>query len=168
MVEGGGVCSIVGRGPGFYVADFRISFPVEKGWLAGRACIDGFGSEELGHLVVTGSRPRRAPAFAGSFVDSVQKPLTQALRDLKENDPGLFEDIDTLVPEVGIRMDSRLSPTTAQVVVVCESAPPGSRGQLVGRVVGHVSRGGRDGRVPYRRSTSVSWTRASRPRSTVP
>ncbi len=111
--------------PGFYVADFRISFPVEKGWLAGRACIDGFGSEELRHRV--GDRLAHLsgrPAFAGSFVDSVQKPLTQALRDLKENDPGLFEDIDTLVPEVGIRMDSRLSPTTAHVVVVCESAPP--------------------------------------------
>lgn len=107
--------------PGFHVADFRISFPVEKGWLANQAAIDGFGSEDLRErvgerLAYLGGRP----AFAGPFVATVQKPLSEALRTLKRDEPDLFTAIDRLVPEVGVRLDSRLSPTTAQVVVVCE------------------------------------------------
>lgn len=110
---------------GFHVADFRISFPVEKGWLASQAPIDGFGTEELRERV--GDRLASLagrPAFAGSFVATVQKPLTDALRELKRQDPELFAEIDRLVPEVGVRLDSRLSPTTAQVVVICTEELP--------------------------------------------
>lgn len=60
------------------------------------------------------------PAFAGRFVTTVQKPLSDARRTLRREDPDLFAEIDRLVPEVGVRLDSRLAPTTAQVVVICE------------------------------------------------
>ena len=108
--------------PGFYVADFRISFPVEKGWLAEQECIDGFGAEDLRHrvgerLALLGGRP----AFSGSFVRAVQDPLTKSLRDLKQADRPLFDAIDAAVPEVGIRLDDRLAPSTAQVVVLCDT-----------------------------------------------
>jgi hypothetical protein len=105
--------------PGFYVADFRISFPVEKGWLARQPRIDGFGTEELrqrvgDRLALLSGRP----AFAGSFVATIQNPLTAALRDLKRTDREAFERMDELVPEVGVQMDSRLNPSNVQVVVV--------------------------------------------------
>jgi hypothetical protein len=108
---------------GFYVADFRISFPVEKGWLARQARIDGFGTEELrqgvgDRLALLSGRP----AFAGSFVATIQNPLTEALRDLKRSDRAAFERMDEVVPEVGVLMDSRLNPSNVQVVVV--SAAP--------------------------------------------
>lgn len=106
--------------PGFYVADFRISFPVEKGWLALQARIDGFGSEELRQRV--GDRLAllgRRPAFAGAFVRTVQGPLVDALKVLKNTDRQAFDRMNELVPEVGVLLDSRLSPTTVQVVVLC-------------------------------------------------
>lgn len=107
--------------PGFYVADFRISFPIEKGWLASQTPIDGFGTEEMRERV--GERVAHfagRPAFAGTFVATVQRPLSDALRDLRREDPELYGEIDRLVPELGVRLDSRLTPTTAQVVVICE------------------------------------------------
>ncbi len=104
---------------GFYVADFRISFPVEKGWLARQARIVAFGSEEerqrVGdRLALLSGRP----AFAGTFVNSIQKPLTMALRELKRTDREAFDSLDELVPEVGVLMDSRLNPSDVQVVVI--------------------------------------------------
>ncbi len=105
--------------PGFYVADFRISFPVEKGWLARQARIDGFGAEELrqrvgDRLALLSGRP----AFAGSFVATIQGPLTTALRELKRTDREAFNRLDQAVPEVGVLMDSRLSPSNVQLVVI--------------------------------------------------
>jgi hypothetical protein len=105
--------------PGFYVADFRISFPVEKGWLAAQHRVEGFGSEQLRHrvgerLAFLGGRP----AFAGSFVRAVQGPLTRALRDLKRSNSALFDSMDDAIPELGVRLDNRLNPLTAQVVIL--------------------------------------------------
>ena len=95
--------------PGFYVADFRISFPVEKGWLARQAKVDGFSTEELrqrvgDRLALLSGRP----AFAGSFVATIQGPLTAALRALKQTDREAFDRLDEAVPEVGVLMDSQL------------------------------------------------------------
>ncbi len=114
--------------PGFYVADFRISFPVEKGWLARQGRIDGFGTEELrqrvgDRLALLSGRP----AFARSFVATIQNPLTEALRTLKRVDRAAFDRMDEVVPEVGVLMDSRLSPSNVQVVVV--STTPLDAGQ---------------------------------------
>jgi hypothetical protein len=108
--------------PGFHVADFRLSFPVEKGWLVSQTRIDGFGTEELrqrvgDRLALLAARP----AFAGSFVETVQKPLTSALKDLKQTNRELFNQINEAVPEVGVLLDSRLTPSTVQVVVLCNT-----------------------------------------------
>lgn len=111
-----------GLAGGFYAADFRISFPVEKGWLARQPRIDGFGSEEQrqrvgDRLALLSGRP----AFAGSFVAAIQKPLTDALRELKGSDRAKFERMNEVVPEVGVRIDSRLSPSNVQLVVISTS-----------------------------------------------
>lgn len=107
---------------GFYVADFRLSFSVEKGWLAGQARVDGFGTEELrqrvgDRLALLSGRP----AFAGSFVTTIQAPLTKALRDLKRDDREAFNRLDEAVPEIGVLLDSRLNPSTVQIVVACNA-----------------------------------------------
>ncbi|MHB1536214.1 MAG: hypothetical protein ACYC1D_16710 [Acidimicrobiales bacterium] len=108
---------------GFYAADFRLSFPVEKGWLARCEPIDGFGTEELRQRVgdrvaLLGGRP----AFAGTFVATVQAPLTTALRQMKQENRELYDKLDRDVPELGVRLDSRLNPSTAQVVVICNAS----------------------------------------------
>jgi hypothetical protein len=122
LQQGGGRRSLLhvpALSPGFFVADLRISFPVEKGWLARQARIDGFGTEELrervgDRLALLSGRP----AFAGSFVATIQKPLTEALRELKRADRAAFDRMNEAVPEVGVLMDSRLTPSDVQVVVI--------------------------------------------------
>ncbi|KJE76262.1 hypothetical protein [Ferrimicrobium acidiphilum] len=114
--------------PGFYVADFRISFPVEKGWLVRQARVDGFESEELrqrvgDRLALLSGRP----AFAGSFITTIQDPLTQALRELKRVDRVEFNRMDEMVPEIGVLMDSRLSPSNVQIVVVSTAPLDGAQ-----------------------------------------
>ena len=105
---------------GFYVADFRLSFPVEKGWLAKQGRIDGFGTEELRQRVADRlAHLAGRPAFAGSFVSTIQQPLVDALKDLKRANAGGFKRFYETVVEVGTRIDSRLNPTTVQVVVIC-------------------------------------------------
>jgi hypothetical protein len=59
------------------------------------------------------------PAFAGSFVKTIQGPLTTALKELKRDDRITFDRLNEAVPEVGVLLDSRLNPTTVQVVVIC-------------------------------------------------
>ncbi len=113
---------------GFFVADFRISFPVEKGWLALQVRVDGFGREELRQQV--GDRLTllgRRPAFSGAFVRVVQRPLRDALKALKNTDRQAFDRMDQLIPEVGVLMDSRLTPTDVQVVVLCRQPLDGSQ-----------------------------------------
>lgn len=106
---------------GFYVADMRLSFPVEKGWLASQTRIDGFGSEELRQRV--GDRLAYLsgrPAFGGGFVASIQKPLRSTLKSLKTADRSLYDEVIAKIPDLGVRLDSRLQPTTAQIVVLCD------------------------------------------------
>jgi hypothetical protein len=109
--------------PGFYVADLRLSFPVEKGWLVAQNRVDGFGTEELrqrvgDRLALLSGRP----AFAGSFVSTIQGPLTTALRELRRDNRDAFDRLDEAVPEVGVLLDSRLRPSDVQVVVICNTS----------------------------------------------
>ena len=107
---------------GFWVADLRIEVPVEKGWLAGATRIDGFGDEELQRRV--GERVsllRRRPAFSGTFVEAVQKPLVMALRQLRVTDRSLFNDVDATVVEVGVAMDSHLRPSEARLTLITDA-----------------------------------------------
>jgi hypothetical protein len=103
----------------FWVADLRIEYPVEKGWLAFQERIDGFASEEARRRV--GERVawiRQRPALAGAFVEAIQRPLMASLRRLQEENPDLFDEIDSQVEEVAARLDSYLDPSSVQLVLL--------------------------------------------------
>jgi hypothetical protein len=109
---------------GFWVADLRIEVPVEKGWLATSKPIDGFGDETKQRAV--GERVallRSRPAFAGRFVDAVQRPLVAALKNLRATDRALYDRMDVQVDEVCVQLDSLLDPSQARVVLLCETDP---------------------------------------------
>lgn len=108
--------------PGFYVADLRLSLPVEKGWLAKQERIDGFSTEELrqrvaDRLALLAGRP----AFAGSFVSTIQGPLISEFKTLKTKNREAFDRLDDAVAEVGVKLDKRLDPSNVQVVVICNT-----------------------------------------------
>jgi hypothetical protein len=109
---------------GFWVADLRIEVPVEKGWLATREPVDGFADETKQRAV--GERIavlRSRPAFAGSFVDTVQQPLVAALKSLRATDRALYDRMDVQVDEVCVELDSLLNPSQARVMLLCETDP---------------------------------------------
>ncbi|MEU9147751.1 hypothetical protein [Streptomyces sp. NPDC048349] len=106
---------------GFWVADFRIEVPVEKGWLAARTPVDGFLDESLQRKV--GQRLaalRSRPAFAGSFVSAVQAPLVDSLRALKKSNKALHTEIMASVREIRVGLDSHLAPKQARVILLTE------------------------------------------------
>lgn len=107
---------------GFWVADFRIEVPVEKGWLTGRSPIEGFGDEELQERVGRRLADLRCrPAFAGAFVEAVQRPLGSTLRELKKSDTHLYNRVCNQIDEIAVRLDSNLNPTHAQVIAITTS-----------------------------------------------
>jgi len=65
---------------GFWVVDFRIEVPVEKGWLATRTRLDGFADEaarrRVGEVI---AMLRSRPAFGSRFVELVQPPTGQRI-----------------------------------------------------------------------------------------
>jgi hypothetical protein len=106
---------------GFWVADFRIEVPVEKGWLATRAPIDGFADEAAQRRV--GERIallRSRPAFAPRFVDLVQRPLVGVLKKLRADNLSLYQSMDEKDPEVAVELDSFLDPRVARVTLLVE------------------------------------------------
>ncbi|MEU6044297.1 hypothetical protein [Streptomyces griseus] len=110
---------------GFWVADFRIEFPVEKGWLANQRPLNGFPDEDLQRKV--GERVallRSRPAFAGSFVTAVQEPLVQSLRELKKQNRPLHSAILDNVNEVRVALDSYLAPKEARLILLVEEELP--------------------------------------------
>lgn len=107
---------------GFWVADFRIEVPVEKGWLATRGKIDGFNDEAAQHKV--GERVamlRSGPAFGHRFVEFVQRPLVIALKELRASDRDLFDRMNGQVSEVAVEVDSLLDPSEARVTLLTEA-----------------------------------------------
>jgi hypothetical protein len=109
---------------GFWVADLRIEVPIEKGWLATCEPIDGFGDEASQRAV--GERIallRSRPAFAGRFVDAVQRPLVAELKSLRTTDRALYDRMDMQVDEVCVELDSLLDPSQARVTLLCETHP---------------------------------------------
>jgi hypothetical protein len=114
---------------GFWVADLRIEVPVEKGWLATREPVDGFADETKQRAV--GERIavlRSRPAFAGSFVDTVQQPLVAALKSLRATDRALYDRMDVQVDEVCVELDSLVNPSQARVMLLCETDPDPTSG----------------------------------------
>lgn len=111
---------------GFWVADLRIEVPVEKGWLAQQAPTRAFATEEA-QLEVGArlARLRSRPAFAGSFVEALHRPLVDALKALKSTDKERWARLLSNVTEVRAAVDNRLEPTTAQIYVLNDTRIPG-------------------------------------------
>jgi hypothetical protein len=104
---------------GFWVADFRIEVPVEKGWLATCTKLTGFANEAAQRKV--GERIamlRSRPAFAGRFVSLVQRPLVTALKEMKSVDRDLYDRMDTQVEEVAVELDSLFDPHVARITLL--------------------------------------------------
>jgi len=104
---------------GFWVADFRIEVPVEKGWLATCAKLDGFRDEAAQRKV--GERIamlRSRPAFADRFVRLVQRPLVTALKELRSTKRDLYDRMDAQVEEVAVELNSLLDPRDARITLL--------------------------------------------------
>jgi hypothetical protein len=111
---------------GFWVADLRMSLPLEKGALVGRDPIEGFDDEitRLAFGERVASRCRR-PAFADIVHDVVIHELNSWIRQDKSaaarDNSGRFMDVE----EVRFRVDGdRLKPDSIQPVVFMESDLP--------------------------------------------
>ena len=107
---------------GFWVADFRIEVPVEKGWLATRTRLDGFtdeaGQRRVGERI---AMLRSRPAFASRFVEHVQRPLVTALRGLREANRDLYDRMSVQVDEVAVELDSFLDPHDVRVTLLVDA-----------------------------------------------
>lgn len=109
---------------GFWVADLRLLLPIEKGWLAGRKRIEAFRTEA--DRIVVGRRLAwlyDRPAFDGRFVRTVQQPLLDALRALRRQNRTMFDRLANQVPEIGVSTDHNIVIHTAEVLVLCNTAP---------------------------------------------
>lgn len=126
---------VKGRGPRYWVhvpqlqpadkvfaADLRIEMPIEKGWLAGKAPIDGFG-DPAGRQTfadrVTWIRSR--PALARELLDVIQDPLFGAFDQLLVDNPDLHAEIDSQVEEIALLTDDLLHPADVQVAFLGSS-----------------------------------------------
>lgn len=108
---------------GFYVADFRIEVPVEKGWLAAQTPLPGFENEDgFQRLASRLAFLRERPAVPDILVQHVQRPLASALRELAVANAELASKVDDDVAEIGILADNWTSPTSVQLVVLFEEA----------------------------------------------
>lgn len=102
--------------PGFWAADLRIEFPIEKSLLTGRLPIAGFATEsaqrEVGRRL---AYLRGRPAWATEVVVGVQRRLIAELRNLKAAEPAVFEELLMVSDSVGARTDDMLNPRTLQL-----------------------------------------------------
>jgi hypothetical protein len=106
---------------GFWVADLRLEYPVEKGWLAGQPRVPAFHSEleqeKVGRAI---AHLRGRPAMARSFLEHVVAPLREHLTTLRKSDRSLANRIDDEVREWGVLVDSRLYPRRIEIVLLTE------------------------------------------------
>ena len=103
--------------------------PVEKGWLVGRAALDGFASEpEYDQLASRLATRFGRPAYAASVVEHVLKPSYELWREIVDR----YEGTDPIV-DVGLELGrSRLDPVNAQLVFLLEvDIPPELRAYIV-------------------------------------
>lgn len=110
------------RVPGFWVADLRVEFPVEKSFLVGRTPIPGFRDERdqrrLGRRL---AYLRGRPAWASSVVKGVQGKLVDSLKALKSTDPSVYDDLMKAGDSVGARTDNMLAPNTLRLCLFISS-----------------------------------------------
>jgi hypothetical protein len=104
---------------GFWFADLSFEVPVERGWLAAQGRINGFAGDEAEREAV-GRRLawlRSRPALDGRFVTAVQKPIGDALKALRKDDPDGYEEMATDVIEIGFVLTTRLAASAARLCV---------------------------------------------------
>lgn len=106
-----------------WVADLRIEFPVEKGWLALQEPIAGFndqaGYDEFGLMC---GRYRTRPGIADAIYTDVIDVLREWLETLRKNERPLYEALATGIKRlfIDIRGD-HLTPEAIQLIFVSES-----------------------------------------------
>lgn len=101
---------------GVWVADFRIDIPVEKGWLASQARIQGFADEDAKRAVGRRLASQRGrPAFSREL-NAVHERLFTALRNLNAEESDLAEKLFDRLEEVVVQVDSHFAPSSAQLV----------------------------------------------------
>ena len=109
---------------GFWFVDLTFEVPAERGWLARQERIDGFGDEtrreEVGRRLAW---LRSRPALGGRFVAAVQKPIADALRVLRVEEPAVYDEMHEKVLEVGFELTTRLSVSAARLCVIHDGAP---------------------------------------------
>jgi hypothetical protein len=104
---------------GFWYTDLTFEVPVERGWFSGRQRIEGFKDElrreELGRRLAW---LRSRPAFDTKFVQAIQAPTVQALRQLAQTDSEMYERMHESVVEIGVLLTGRLTVGQAEMVVL--------------------------------------------------
>lgn len=104
---------------GFWFADLTFEIPVERGWLAKQARIEGFKEETQREEV--GCRLawlRSRPAFDSRFVEAVQGPIIDALHKLAKGDRQTYERMHDQVVEIGVLLSGRLAVGQAELIVL--------------------------------------------------
>jgi hypothetical protein len=100
----------------------RIEVPVEKAWLAQQERIVGFKTEaEKRRIGAKLADVRARPAFSRDL-GALHRGIDVLLRASPDDDNDLIERLATGVHEVGLRLDSHLSPTSVQVVFLTGAA----------------------------------------------
>ncbi len=103
----------------FWVADFRLTVPVDKGWLLGKEPVNAFESEEERRKVgMRTAMQQIRPAFDGRFVEAVQQPLISALKTLAKEDPELSAAIHRETHQFGMRSAENVVMAYAEVWIL--------------------------------------------------
>ncbi|MEU6373389.1 hypothetical protein [Streptomyces sp. NPDC046909] len=135
--------------PGFWAADLRFEYPVEKGWLAKQERLKGFESERdqeaVGRAVAW---LRERPAMGAPFIQFVAIPLRTMLGDLRTADRGAADLMDSEIAEWAVSIDSRLEPRRVEIVLLSEGSTPSATSQAWWRnAVDRLREGAGDGLV---------------------
>lgn len=123
--------------PGFWFADLTFEVQVERSWLASRPRIIAFTDESAREEV--GKRLawlRARPAFDSRFVEAIQQPTAQALRDLAAKDKPARARMDDQVDQLGVAVDGRLAVAQVELVVIHDGLDT-DLGLVVAAALGH-------------------------------
>ncbi|MFC9637816.1 hypothetical protein ACFTZF_04575 [Streptomyces mirabilis] len=116
--------------PGFWVADLRYEYPVEKGWLASQERLKGFESERDQEVVGRAvAWLRERPAMGGDFVTLVARPVRTLLGELRVSDREAADRLDQEISEWAVAVDSRLEPRRVEIILLSDGVDPGEATQ---------------------------------------
>ena len=105
----------------FWVADLRLEFPIEKGWLASQERLPGF-TTEVGRRIIRQrlGRIKDRPAFSREFLFTLCKPLDDFMDLSLEGSEGAGT--VAKVRELLVRVDDETRPSTAELCVITTTA----------------------------------------------